>query len=464
MNENVVNLLKRAALAIESEDFDRAEEFFDRALDVDAECAEAYFGLVLCDRCCKNEGELIDLAVPVDNEKNFEFALRFAEGEKKESYSAIPAKIKASAEAKAHVCIKNGEYNIALLRLSDAGLSESDTAELCNLAIFTECFSSLNTDVIKEYFDKVDKLLAGNLTDDMRRVFSDKNEDYLEYIKEAVEQAKRLEREREELKRKEKERAEAAARHKEEQKKRDAEEKIKREEKRKADAEEREKRIQAEKLAARKQTIKTVAVIVSMVVLLVTAMVVYVAVINPSNEYKEGIAAFESGDYETAIRRFERLDDYKDSAEYAKEASYLYAKSLVESKDYEKAMTYYEKASGYPDADEKYVEAHKLYLASKGDYKGIVATYGDTTIRILDGVTVLQGYGMSGLTTVTELYVPKSLVKFDWGAMQGCTGLTDIYYEGTMDEWRAISTAFYWDHETPDYMVHCSDGVLHKGE
>ena len=84
MNENVVNLLKRAALAIESDDFDRAEEFLDKALDADAECSEAYFGLLLCDRCCKNEDELIDLAVPVDNDKNFEFALRFAEGDKKE--------------------------------------------------------------------------------------------------------------------------------------------------------------------------------------------------------------------------------------------------------------------------------------------------------------------------------------------------------------------------------------------
>ena len=464
MNENVVNLLKRAALAIESEDFDRAEEFFDRALDVDAECAEAYFGLVLCDRCCKNEGELIDLAVPVDNEKNFEFALRFAEGEKKASYSAIPVKIKASAEAKAHVCIKNGEYNIAIMRLSDVGLLESDTAELCNLALLTNNFTSLDLEVVKEYFDKANKFLDGDINDDVKSIFREKNENYLEYIKEAERQAEKLERERKERERKEKERAEAAARQKEEQKKRDAEEKIKREEKRKADAEEREKRIQAEKLAARKQTIKTVTIIVSIVVLLVTAMVVYVAVINPSNEYKEGIAAFESGDYETAIRRFERLDDYKDSAEYAKEASYLYAKSLVESKEYEKAMTYYEKASGYLDADEKYVEAHKLYLASKGDYKGIVATYGDTTLYILDGTGYISGYGLSGLATVTELYVPKSLVKFDWGAMQGCTGLTDIYYEGTMDEWRAISKAFFWDSETPDYMVHCSDGELQKGQ
>lgn len=464
MNENVVNLLKRAALAIESDDFDRAEEFLDKALDADAECSEAYFGLLLCDRCCKNEDELIDLAVPVDNDKNFEFALRFAEGDKKERYSTIPEKIKASAEAKALECIKNSEYNIALMRLSDVGLGDCAIAELCNLALLTENFTSLNLDVVKEYFEKVEKFLSGDLTEDVKSILRKKNEEYLEYMKAAEKEAERLERERMEEERKEKLRAEAAKREAEEKKKRKEEENRKREEKRKADAEERERRMEAERLAAKRATIKNIVIIASIVVLFITFVVLSVTVIAPANKYKEGMAAFDSGDYESAAIRFERLDDYKDSADYAKQANYLYARSLMETQDYEKAVTHYEKASGYCDADEKRVEAHKLYLASKGDYKGIVATYGDTTIRILDGATVLQGYGMSGLTTVTELYVPKSLVKFDWGAMQGCTGLTDIYYEGTMDEWRRISKGFFWDHETPDYKVHCSDGILPKGE
>lgn len=46
-NSNVTALLKRGEMAIEDGDWTAAEEFYDRVLDMDAECAEAYVGKFL---------------------------------------------------------------------------------------------------------------------------------------------------------------------------------------------------------------------------------------------------------------------------------------------------------------------------------------------------------------------------------------------------------------------------------
>lgn len=44
---NMTALLKRGNMALEDQEWDKADEFFDRVLDMDAECSEAYFGKYL---------------------------------------------------------------------------------------------------------------------------------------------------------------------------------------------------------------------------------------------------------------------------------------------------------------------------------------------------------------------------------------------------------------------------------
>ena len=53
-------LLKRGNMALEDGDWKSADEFFDRVLDVDAECAEAFLGKLLAQEKCSNSRELID--------------------------------------------------------------------------------------------------------------------------------------------------------------------------------------------------------------------------------------------------------------------------------------------------------------------------------------------------------------------------------------------------------------------
>ena len=49
-------------------------------------------------------------------------------------------------------------------------------------------------------------------------------------------------------------------------------------------------------------------------------------------------------------------------------------------------------------------------------------------------------------------------------AFKRCHSLTTITYHGTMAQWRAIKKGDGWDKGTPDYKVHCADGVLDKDD
>ena len=82
---------------------------------------------------------------------------------------------------------------------------------------------------------------------------------------------------------------------------------------------------------------------------------------------------------------------------------------------------------------------------------------GLTAVTIGNGVTSIGGetfYGCTGLTSVT---IPDSVTSIGWGAFYGCTGLTAIHYQGTKDQWNAISKAYYWNDNTGSYTVHCTD-------
>jgi alpha-tubulin suppressor-like RCC1 family protein len=78
---NTLALLKRGYMALEDGDWDKAAKFFDDALNIDAECAEAYWGNAMIQWKWHTKGEyakhsLID--IDFLNDKNFQRAYKFA--------------------------------------------------------------------------------------------------------------------------------------------------------------------------------------------------------------------------------------------------------------------------------------------------------------------------------------------------------------------------------------------------
>lgn len=64
---NLTALLKRGNMALEDCDWKKADEFFEQALNIDAECAEAYFGKALAQQQCSSVEALVEKRTNVDN-------------------------------------------------------------------------------------------------------------------------------------------------------------------------------------------------------------------------------------------------------------------------------------------------------------------------------------------------------------------------------------------------------------
>ena len=65
---NVDALLERGNMALEDEDWDKAKEYFDQVLNMDAKCGEAYFGLAQADAKCTDDNTYISRRCSINPE------------------------------------------------------------------------------------------------------------------------------------------------------------------------------------------------------------------------------------------------------------------------------------------------------------------------------------------------------------------------------------------------------------
>lgn len=78
--------MKRVYLYLEDEDFEKASEYIDKVLDVDAEYAPAYVAQILVENKLTKEADLTTLRVSIDDDPTWKKALRFANEEQKQRY------------------------------------------------------------------------------------------------------------------------------------------------------------------------------------------------------------------------------------------------------------------------------------------------------------------------------------------------------------------------------------------
>ena len=86
-NANTAPLLKRIFIFLEDEDWDSAEEYCEKVLDIDPECAEAYLGKLMAELRVKVRDELKNSAEPFDNSANYKKVLRFGDSRLKNELS-----------------------------------------------------------------------------------------------------------------------------------------------------------------------------------------------------------------------------------------------------------------------------------------------------------------------------------------------------------------------------------------
>ena len=61
-------------------------------------------------------------------------------------------------------------------------------------------------------------------------------------------------------------------------------------------------------------------------------------------------------------------------------------------------------------------------------------------------------------TALTAITIPNTVVSINDNAFTGCTELTDFRYNGTVEEWGAITLGTDWNKDAAFTVVHCTDG------
>jgi hypothetical protein len=85
-----------------------------------------------------------------------------------------------------------------------------------------------------------------------------------------------------------------------------------------------------------------------------------------------------------------------------------------------------------------------------------------------EGTSTIGEGDFSGCTSLHTIHIPVSVDRIETKAFMDCTSLTHIYYDGTMEQWKAVekrSTQAWdeftdWQTNTGDFTVHCTDGDL----
>ena len=83
---NADSLKRRAYLFLEEGDFNQASQYFEKALDIDPEDSDCYWGKLLVSLKCQEENRLENLFTPISEDKNYRMALRFSNEEQAARY------------------------------------------------------------------------------------------------------------------------------------------------------------------------------------------------------------------------------------------------------------------------------------------------------------------------------------------------------------------------------------------
>lgn len=128
----VTSLLKRAALFLEDGDTASAREYYDRVLDIDPECAEAYMGKVCAETGCRKESDLGALNYCVDMRGDWQKAVRFASAAQKQTYTGYMVSVRARVEEHCHELAIDCACAVAVGRGSRAKMDDALKAYRAN--------------------------------------------------------------------------------------------------------------------------------------------------------------------------------------------------------------------------------------------------------------------------------------------------------------------------------------------
>ncbi len=394
---NITAQLKRGVQALEDKDWAAANGFFDKALDMDAECAEAFFGKALAEEKCSSAEDFIQkrLSIPVKKTEVLTACERDSERvERAIKEYTIPGYLDDktirsyySYDERSYDSLTKAWQN----RLKDEEAFWSTSRTLSRAVRFAE---NPLASKLKEIRNKIDEALKAKLAESEsldQQAAQQTRERYAQRIDKAEAALVKEYDEKSKVRKAEYDRVclmqksaktaddyDEAARLFESIRLHGYEDCDERAEQCRTEA---EKIVAADaKAAAAKKKKKTTIGIASaaVIVIAVAAVVLTITVIIPTNKYKAAEGLLASGDYDGAVEAFERLGDFKDSPDRILESIYAKAEAQFSAGEYNRAIDLFAELEGFQDSADrilecKYAKAEALLTA--GDYDRAIVEF-----------------------------------------------------------------------------------------
>jgi hypothetical protein len=81
-----------------------------------------------------------------------------------------------------------------------------------------------------------------------------------------------------------------------------------------------------------------------------------------------------------------------------------------------------------------------------------------------ESITVLGKKAFALCRSLTSIVIPKNIKEIGGSCFGSCSALTEIRFEGTKDEWRAIVKGKDWNYGCGNYVIKCTDGDIAKAD
>ena len=344
-NTSISPLLKRAFMFLEDGDFQSADEYCEKVLDNDPECAEAYLGKLMVELKVQKREQLAAVAEPFTGSGNYKKAIRFAD-------------TKLSAELGYYLEeIKRRKENERFEKVYAQGVAAMRTAKNEN-----------DFNNAAKYFDNIPKYKdSAALAEDCRR----KAEEIAKDTKYSEAEALFKKGDSKSVKK-------AKAIYESLSGWKDSEEKLALCDEKALEATHREEtaKIKKERKAEDRKGVAKIAI--PFVAVALAAAILVVFVLSPVLDYNNAIKLMESGDYEAAGAAFAEMEDYKDSSALITECDYQIAVGLMENGEYDKAIEAFKNLDGYGESEQNILKATYMkatYLSDNEKYEEAIIVF-----------------------------------------------------------------------------------------
>ena len=383
---NLTALLKRGEMSLEDGEWEAADEFFDRALDMDAECARAYRGKFLASVRKKSLADYT--ASRVEQARNEETCVLMKAVQADEAHIAAATERFAVQGYVSKFAVKSlyaspQKYASVVGYWRTAAQSEqallADDRNLKRARTFAAGeFKRILDDEMSAVEHCWNEAIAqAQLRDE--QLAQEAKDAYAQALKNGDDAAQKQYENA--TARRESDYQQLCKRQTEARQDEEEWQKLGNEFQRLGDYKdsvERAKQCAEKKVAAQKRARKRKWLLICAVVVITVAARVYYGVIQPAMFYRRADELLSTDNYEEALAQFEAAGGYKDATERVLMTHYAYAEALLAADDYEGALAQFEAAGDYDDAAERVLMTHFAYaevLLAAGDYEGVEAQF-----------------------------------------------------------------------------------------